>query len=415
MSMYTWLQSHRGTPIAPERRLSREAVLTITIHSLFQFGASMAGLFLNLYLWRLTEDLTVNGIYTIISFFMTPIGFAVGGWIAKRKDRLVTYRLGIFMTAIFYLLVIIAQENVASYYPLFALAGGFAAGLYWIGYLVLMYDVSTDTNRIRYLGLNMVFFNAAGLLGPVLAGTIIGRSDNLQGYIITFTLAFIMFVIAAVVSLRVGTTTVRHKSYYLKLMPLLMRKNKVWFKALFAFFVFGLFQGIMLFLPNILLYQTVGREDLVGYLGVCFSSVIMVTGYVMSRRANDEGARQYIIVSSSAVVIGSLFLLYDVRLWTVVIFMVLFSISNPLAINTINSYYYRLIGTLPLKGQLRYEAVVMRETFMNTGRILSVTLLLIFSKDLQSIWLPIVLLCAALTQYSIYYLLAKPSIVIEQK
>jgi len=375
----------------------------------------MAGLFLNLYLWRLTEDLTVNGIYTIISFFMTPIGFAVGGWIAKRKDRLVTYRLGIFMTAIFYLLVIIAQENVASYYPLFALAGGFAAGLYWIGYLVLMYDVSTDTNRIRYLGLNMVFFNAAGLLGPVLAGTIIGRSDNLQGYIITFTLAFIMFVIAAVVSLRVGTTTVRHKSYYLKLMPLLMRKNKVWFKALFAFFVFGLFQGIMLFLPNILLYQTVGREDLVGYLGVCFSSVIMVTGYVMSRRANDEGARQYIIVSSSAVVIGSLFLLYDVRLWTVVIFMVLFSISNPLAINTINSYYYRLIGTLPLKGQLRYEAVVMRETFMNTGRILSVTLLLIFSKDLQSIWLPIVLLCAALTQYSIYYLLAKPSIVIEQK
>lgn len=319
------------------------------------------------------------------------------------------------MTAIFYLLVIIAQENVASYYPLFALAGGFAAGLYWIGYLVLMYDVSTDTNRIRYLGLNMVFFNAAGLLGPVLAGTIIGRSENLQGYIITFTLAFIMFVIAAVVSLRVGTTTVRHKSYYLKLMPLLMRKNKVWFKALFAFFVFGLFQGIMLFLPNILLYQTVGREDLVGYLGVCFSSVIMVTGYVMSRRANDEGARQYIIVSSSAVVIGSLFLLYDVRLWTVVIFMVLFSISNPLAINTINSYYYRLIGTLPLKGQLRYEAVVMRETFMNTGRILSVTLLLIFSQDLQSIWLPIVLLCAALTQYSIYYLLAKPSIVTQQK
>lgn len=409
MSMYSWLQSHKGTPIVVERRLSREAILTITIHSIFQFGASMAGLFLNLYLWRLTEDLMVNGIYTIISFIMTPIGFAVGGWIAKRKDRLVTYRLGIFMTALFYLIVIIARENVASYYVLFALVSGFAAGLYWIGYLVLMYDVSTDTNRIRYLGLNMVFFNAAGLLGPVLAGTIIGRSENLQGYVLTFLLSFIMFLIAAVVSLRVRTTTMRHKSYYLKLMPLLMRKNTVWLKALFAYLIFGLFQGIMLFLPNILLFQTVGREDVVGYLGVCFSSVIMVTGYIMSRRANDDGAKSYILVSSTLVVIGSMFLVYDVRLWTVIVFMLLFSISNPLALNTINSYYYLLIGTLPLKGQMRNELVVMRETFMNTGRVISVVLLLIFSQDLESMWLPAVLLCTALMQYSIYFLLARSS------
>ncbi len=407
MSMLSWLQSHKGTPLATERRLSREAILTITIHSIFQFGASMAGLFLNLYLWRLTEDLTVNGVYTIINFILTPIGFAVGGWIAKRKDRLVTYRLGIFMTALFYLIVIIARENVVDFYVLFALANGFAAGLYWIGYLVLMYDVSTDNNRIRYLGLNMVFFNAAGLLGPVIAGTIIGRSENLQGYVITFTLSFIMFLIAALVSLRVRTTTMRHKSYYLKLMPLLMRKNTVWLKSLFAFLVFGLFQGIMLFLPNILLFQTVGREDVVGYLGVCFSGVIMVTGYMMSRRANDNGAKYYILVSSSLVVIGSLFLIYDVRLWTVIVFMILFSISNPLALNTINSYYYLLIGTLPLKGQMRNELVVMRETFMNIGRVISVVLLLVFSQDLQSSWLPTVLLCTAFMQYSIFFLLAR--------
>ncbi len=407
MGMQSWLQSHKGTPIASERRLSREAILTITIHSIFQFGASMAGLFLNLYLWRLTEDLRVNGIYTIIVFIMTPLGFAVGGWIAKRKDRLVTYRLGIFLTAIFYLIVIIARENVASYYVLFALLSGFAAGFYWIGYLVLMYDVSTDVNRIRYLGLNMVFFNAAGLLGPVIAGTIIGRSENLQGYVFTFSLSFIMFLVAAIVSLRVRTTPMRHKSYYLKLMPLLMRKNTIWLKSLFAFLIFGLFQGIMLFLPNILLFQTVGREDIIGYLGVCFSGVIMITGYMMSRRANNDGAKYYILVSSTLVVIGSLFLVYDVRLWTVIVFMLVFSVSNPLALNTINSYYYLLIGTLPLKGQMRNELVVMRETFMNLGRVISVSLLLIFSQDLSSIWLPLVLLCTALMQYTIYFLIGR--------
>ena len=88
------------------RRLSADAVTAIAIHSVFQFGASMAGLFLNLYLWRLTEDLTINGIYNIINFSLTPVGFVFGAWIAKRSDRLVTYRLGILLTAFFYLLVI---------------------------------------------------------------------------------------------------------------------------------------------------------------------------------------------------------------------------------------------------------------------------------------------------------------------
>jgi YQGE family putative transporter len=406
MSLFSWLHSPNITPIPPKRRISQEAALTITIHSLFQFGASMAVLFLNLYLWRLTENLTVNGIYSIIAFLMTPVGFALGGWITKRKDRLVTYRLGIVITALFFLLVIIVQENVVHYYVLFAFFNGIASGLYWVGYLVLMYDVTTDTNRIRYLGLNTAFFNGAGLLGPALAGSIIGHSEGLQGYIVTFILSFVMFVIAAVVSMRIGASTIRHKSYYLKLMPLLMRKNIVWVRALIGFFIYGLLQGIMLFLPNILLFQTVGREDLVGYLGVCFSSVVIVTAYVLSRKAKEAGAHSYLLASSTAVVLGSLILLVDVRFWTVVVFMVLYSISNPIAINTLNSYYYRLIGTLPLKGQLRNEVVVIRESFLNTGRVISITLLLVFVQDLQSVWLPIVLLGTACLQYFIYFFIS---------
>lgn len=403
MGLFGRLSSWRPAAVPPDRRLSREAALTITIHSLFQFGASMAGLFLNLYLWRLTEDLVVNGVYNIVLYATTPLGFALGGWIAKRKDRLVTYRLGILMTALFFLLVIIARENLIPYFMLFALLNGFASGLYWVGYLVLMYDVSTDANRIRYLGLNMVFFNAAGLIGPALAGAIIGWSEGLSGYMIAFSASFALFVMAAIVSLRIRASHSRHKSYYLNLMPLLMRKNSVWMKALLGFFTFGLFQGVMMFLPTILLYQTVGREDWVGYFGVCFSSIIIATGYVLSRKASEAKARLYILMSSSAMSAGAAILLYDVRLWTVIVFMVLFSVSNPLALNTLNTYYYRLIGKLPLKGQLRNEAVVMRESFLNCGRIVSIIFLLLFSRDLQSVWLPVMLLVAALLQFLIYF------------
>jgi YQGE family putative transporter len=394
----------RRESISPERRLGGEAIVALTIHGCFQFGASMSGLFLNLYLWRLTQDLAVNGMYNIIVFALTPAAFAAGGWIAKRYDRMVTYRLGIVAIAFFYLLVVIAQENVAEYYYLFAVFNGVASGFYWTGYLVLMYDVSSETNRYRFLAINMMVFNSAGLVGPALAGYIISINEGLDGYIITFLLAFVMFAAAAAVSFRIRIVKSHHKAYHLRLMGLLMRKHRLWLRGLVAFFVLGLFQGIMLFLPNILLLSTVGREDLIGYMGVCFSFLTVATGYVISRKAKKEQARKYILSSSTGIVIGAAFLLHDVRLWTVLLFMILFSVCNPLAVNTLTSYYYRLIGTLPLKGQLRVESVVMREVFLNSGRVLSILLLIILSKDLQSIWLPIVLLTTAVLQYALFWL-----------
>jgi YQGE family putative transporter len=396
---WTRLNLFKGTQIPPESRLGKDAVTALIIHCCFQFGASMSGLFLNLYLWRLTQDLTVNGIYNIVVFILTPPAFALGGWIAKRSDRMVTYRLGIVMIAIFYLMVVIAQEHVAQYYIWFAIFNGVAAGLYWTGYLVIQYDVSTEANRIRFLAINMIFFNASGLAGPALAGYIIQRSEGLQGYVVIFTLAFIMFLIAAFVSFRIPMVKSHHKAYYLKFMGLVMNKNRRWLKALYSFFVLGLFQGIMLFLPNIMLYQTVGREDWVGYMGVFFSSLTVATGYVISRKAQKEQVRKYVLLSTTGVAIGSALLLFQVAFWSVAVFMILFSICNPLAVNTLTSYYYRLIGTLPLKGQLRVESVVMRELFLNVGRVISISVLILLASDLTSIWMPIVLFTTAVLQY----------------
>jgi YQGE family putative transporter len=390
-----------GAPVAPDLRLGPEAMIALVIHGCYQFGASMSGLFLNLYLWRLTGDLAVNGVYNILVFVVTPIGFAVGGWISKKKDRMVTYRLGLVTIALFYLCVVIAQEKVAEYYAIFAIFHGMTAGFYWVGYLVLMYDVSNASNRIRFLAVNMIVFNSAGLAGPAVAGLIIQMNEGLRGYIITFLIAFVMFAAAAVVSFKIKAIVSRHKPYYLKYTGLLMRKNILWFRGLVSFLVLGLFQGIMLFLPNILLFQTVGREDWVGYLGVFFSAVTVATGYVIARKANKEHVKRYLFFSTTGTLLGASLLLFDVRFWSVLPFMTLFSICNPLALNTMSSYYYRLMDDLPLKGQLRIESVVMRETFLNTGRVLSIGLLLVLSEDLQSVWLPVVLVAMALLQYTL--------------
>ncbi|HZG76682.1 MAG TPA: MFS transporter [Paenibacillus sp.] len=401
-----WKRAVSGIP--PEKRLSKEAVTTISIHSFFQLGASMSGVFLNLYLWRLTESLAINGLYALLSYAVGPIVFAIGGKYAKTMDRLFAYRLGIAMTAAFYLLVILAGPRVVDYYYVFAILAGASGAFYWIGYLTLMFDVSTDANRIRYLGLNSICFNLAGLVGPAAAGFIIGLADGLEGYMIVFTIAFVTFVLATIGSFRLKAQGSHHKSYYLKLMPLLFRKDVTFRHSLFGWMFLGLYQGLLLFLPNILLFDALGREDWVGYAGVALLGLTILASYLLSRYALPELARRYALIAASAFTAGAALLtLFGVRAWTVALFAISYYGCIPLLINSFSAYHYRLVGRLPLKGNLRVETIVARETFLNAGRVVALFLLIAFSSNLDSPWLGVVVLAAAAAQFNFAWVIKR--------
>ncbi|MFD0692688.1 MFS transporter [Paenibacillus sp. GCM10027628] len=402
----TWLQVKRN-PLPLEKQLSREAIISLIIHSTFQFGASMSGVFLNLYLWRLTHSLAVNGTYNIVVYILTPIGFALGGWMIKKKDRMVSYRLGITLIALFYLSVIISQEKLVEYYILFAIFNGLAAAFYWVGYLTLMYDVSTEQNRIRYLAFNMIFFTVATLAGPALAGFVIRLQEGLRGYSIVFSIAFFMFLLATLISLKIKASGGHHKVYYLKYAGLLMKKNDAWMKSLLGFFGMGLLQGTMLFLPNILLFKVVPREDIVGYLGVLYSSLSIVMGVFISKYAQANKARIYLAISTIGYLVGASLLLGSLNVWSVVSFMILYSIFSPLQGNTMTGYYYGLISKLPLKGELKVESVVVREFFLNVGRVISIFCLISIGSELDGGWIPWILIVASLLQVALVWSVKK--------
>ncbi|GAB2698882.1 MFS transporter [Paenibacillus thermoaerophilus] len=390
----------RRAALPPEKRLSAEAVTSLIVHFFFILGSNMAGLFLNLYLWRLTESLWVNGLYNIIAYSLTPFAFALGGWVSKKMDRVIALRIGVALTALFYLLVIIVRESVVDWYPLFAVFAALASSFYWSAYLTIMYDVSTEQNRIRYMGFNMIAFTAAGLVGPMLAGWIIAWNEGLRGYIIVFSFAFVMYLLTTVASLRIRAVQTHHHAYYLKFAGLLLRKQKLWRGSLMAFLTLGTLQGIMLFLPNILLYKALPDEQWIGYVGAICSLVSIGVSLGMTRAARERHARLYLVIGAAGFSAAALLLTLGVDLFTVVMFMLLHALINPLYSNTLNSYYYRLVAQLPLKGQLAIEAVVIRETFLNIGRVVSIFALVAIADGPDSVWLPWVIVAASLAQFT---------------
>ncbi len=66
-----------------EKKLSIQAILTLVNHGIFQFGNSMSLIFINLYLWRLTQNLAVNGAFNLIALLTAPLTTLIIGKAAK--------------------------------------------------------------------------------------------------------------------------------------------------------------------------------------------------------------------------------------------------------------------------------------------------------------------------------------------
>ncbi|MCI3923034.1 MFS transporter [Paenibacillus sp. TRM 82003] len=381
-----------------------EAKITLFNHGIFQFGNALSVVLVNLYLWRLTNDLWINGAFNFITLISAPLATMYIGRIAKLKDRLFAYRSGIFLTALFYLFIVLAGERMVDYYIFFAVLKGVSTSFYWLGHFTMITDVTDNANRHKYLGWNLIITNVAMLAGPAAAGLILDLAGGMNGYTYVYLLAFAMFAYATVNSLKMKRRPTHHRTYYLKYSIAMMRKHPAFGRSLWGWFVFGLPQGVLSYIPAILLFEAVPRESFVNYMNVLFFSVTIASSYALARRGRTERNADYLRYAALGFLVGSIPLFFGIELWTVVAFMLLFSLVKPLQNNAYTSFYYKLSGELPLGAHFRIEAVVLREVFTNAGRAAGVIALMITTSYVSADALTWVLTIVAALQLAIGWL-----------
>ena len=344
--------------------------LLLSIHACYGLATTMAGLFLNLYLWRLSNDLSVNASFIVVTFFFGTVSFAVGAWLSKKTDRIFSFQLGIGFTAIFYLLVIILQEQSASYPMLIGILNGTAAGFYWLGYLVLIYDLVDNHSRSQFMGKQMAVFGVVNTFGPAFAGFIISKLD-LMGYNLVFALSLLLFLTGLLLSFRLPKDNSAKKPLYL---PLLWRFNtrKPNLKPMWmGWFIWGICEGLLGFFPTVILFMNVNNEFLVGISSILFGSVAVLSSLWHSKYNHREREPYTLLIVWIMYFIACIPMILHMNIWTVFIFLIVNEISKALLGVTYFSFMFRTIKDLPKSG-LRTESMVMREIMLNIGRILSV-------------------------------------------
>ncbi len=352
--------------------------LLLWIHGAYGLASTMAGLFLNLYLWRISNDMNVNAIFMVGSFLFGPLAFWIGGKIAKKFDRLLSYQLGVAFTAIFYILVVLLQETVAVIPFWIGVLSGFSSGMYWLGFLVILYDIVDTKDRSAFLGKQMAVLGTVTTTGPAFAGYIISSFHSLVGYTIIFTFATILFITGFLLSFKLPRDLSIKRNLRI---PIIFRFNRRFLilKNMWAgWVIWGACEGLIFFLPILLIYKEVNSEFLVGITTILLGIISILSSLWHSRHNPFERQPKTVLITWILYVVATAPLLINVNVGTVLFFLIINEVCKALMGVSYFSYLLKVVEILPKRAGLRTEMLVVREWAVNIGRVLSVLCFIFF-------------------------------------
>lgn len=353
--------------------LGRQAWWLLAVSGIFALSVGLSNTFVNVYLWKVDRNYGAIGQYNLLVYCALPVAFVAAGWLAKRLHTLWTMRIGIVWHAIFYAVALLGGTSVARLPWLLGVIMGLAGGMYWFSFNVISLQVTRQGRRDRFYGLNGVAGAVAGMLAPLVAGFLIAQGDGrggLSGYHLIFALSLVLFVVATLVSwclkahpeggqLRLGRAWAG-------------LRRRPWRMLLTGCFVYGLREGVFLFLIGLLMYIATGSELRLGEFLLLQGAISFVSFYLVGRFLRP-GNRLTVLGIGAACMAGAATLFtmpVDARLllW----YGSLIALTIPLFLVPLQGFIFDGITSLDPGGEDVMEHIIAREVFENVGRVLGI-------------------------------------------
>lgn len=356
--------------------VNRDLILLLLIGGLYALSISLSNTFVNIYLWKQSGNFFDLGIYNLSVVILQPLTFILAGRWAKRIDRVIVLRLGVTFLAIFFILVLLIGENSANY--LIVLGGllGIGYGFYWLAFNVLTFEITEPDTRDFFNGFLGILTSFAGMIGPIAAGYIISRMEKFTGYTVIFSVSLGLFIGAVVLSMFLKR---RHAEGSFSFVQIIheRKNNPNWRHITNAHYFQGLREGTFAFIISVFVYITTNSELALGKYGLV-NSAVSFFAYYLATRLIKVHIRKKAILLGGLLLFASIFLLvFELTFTKLIIYAVVIAIAYPVLLVPYISLTYDVIGTGWNAAKMRIEYIVVREIFLNGGRISSILLFLV--------------------------------------
>lgn len=361
--------------------LSRQAWWLLFISGLFALSVSLSNTFVNVYLWKVDKDFASIGKYNVAVYLLQPVMFFAAGYIAKRRTSVFTLRAGILLHAAFYALTLWGGNRLAGHPMVMGMMMGTAAGFYWCSFSELSLRCTSSESRDRFYGMNGVVGAIAGMTAPPVAGTLISFEDRLgglTGYHLVFGLSLALFVVGSFVSTRLSQERLAEPFHFRVMWTGLA--DRAWRRVLFGSTIYGLREGVFLFLIGLLMYIATGSELELGEFFLLQSALSFASFFVVSRVVHAENRGRSLGIGAVLMAGCALLFLLPLRTSTLIWYGSAVAICLPLFLVPMQGTIFDNIGRLAKQSEdnVRMEHIVVREAFANAGRVIGVSTFLLW-------------------------------------
>ncbi|MTH52431.1 MFS transporter [Bacillus mangrovi] len=351
--------------------MNKDLLLLLTIGGLYSLSIALSNSFVNVFLWKQTGDFADLGMYNLAIAVMQPLTFILAGRWAKKVDRVIVLRLGVMFLALFYILVLVIGDQANRYLILMGVLLGIGYGFYWLAFNVLTFEITEPETRDFFNGFLGILTSAAGMIGPIAAGLVISFLAGNSGYRVVFTISLILFACAVAMSLLLKRRP-SHGQYLIREIFLERRNNQNWKLITGAHFFQGLREGTFIFVIGVFVFIATGSELALGTFGMVNSAVAFIAYYAASRIITKK-IRKRAILYGGLLLYSSLFLiLIKLTYQNLLLYAVCIAIAYPMLLVPYASITYDVIGRAWNAAKARVEYMVVKELFLNAGRVVSI-------------------------------------------
>lgn len=388
-------------------KLTKDLSLLLIIGGLYSLSVALSNTFVNIYLWKQTGKYSDIALYNLSIVVLQLLTFILAGRWAKKIDRVIVLRMGVIFLALFYVMVLISGTKASTYLLLLGSLLGVGYGFYWLAYNVLTFEITEPDTRDFFNGFLGIVSSAGGMIGPIAAGIIITRFDRFTGYTIVFGMSLALFAFAVFMSFSLKPRP-SSGSYCFKQIINERNQNENWRLITNANFFQGLREGTFAFVISVFVYISTGSEMSLGTFGLLNSGISFVAYYFASRLIKQKNRKKAILIGGIILYVAVLLIVWDLNFVKLLIYGGMIAIAYPLLLVPYMSTTYDVIGTGWKAGEMRIEYIVVREIFLNLGRIVSIlSFLAAITWFNPEISIPILLLALGAGHTCIYFFIKR--------
>jgi YQGE family putative transporter len=354
----------------PKGRLDGQTRLLLLVHVLFACANALSGAFVNVYLWKAKQDFAMIGWFALSHQVVMATTFLVAGKWVKEHNKMNSLRLGVALAALFYLLVLILGKSAAEWVVLLGGVQGMSSAFFWLAFNVVYFEVTDRANRDVFNGWAGLLGSAAGMAAPWISGFLITRMENTAGYRLIFSISLGVFVVGAIVSFFLKRRPAQERYEWLYGLKQLRQAGNDWRSAFPALVAQGTREGVFGFLIGLMVYIATRNELQLGNFALITSAVSLVAFYAAGKLIKPGRRSIPMLLGALAMTFIILLFFWKVNYTTLLIFGIVIALFYPLYSIPITSSVFDLIGVNKESAEHRVEYVVLRETALNTGRIM---------------------------------------------